>query len=389
LSRLGDKMRERRGIALILVLMVITVLTVLILDLHQSVRINFYIANNMTEGLKASYLARSGVQVAAGVLLKDMQDNKIDSWHEDWYDFLGKAGMPAIPVGENEMVMMEINDESGRFNLNTLVNKRGTVNQRRVDIFKNLLAGEDIEVEVANAIVDWIDEDSEVQDGGGAEDQVYGYSAGSDPMLSKNSRFESLQEIRLVQGVTDEIWRKLEPIVSVYGNAKTNLNTADKKVLAAVLKTVDENADTAIADKIDEWRKQSASEEDDDEGGGISFSGGEGNVFKKKGMVKQLVEIGMDRGTARRFGRYFGVSSRYFRVTTTALVKGVQKNAVGIIFRKKKKVSIVYYRVAPGVATEHQDEMAAGVGANGQGVGAGDGQDLGSGPMGGGEIGFQ
>jgi general secretion pathway protein K len=70
--RRPSRWRDERGIALIIVLLVTTVLTVLVLDLHQSVRIHFYIANNLTDGIKAAYLVRSGIQVAAGALLKDM-----------------------------------------------------------------------------------------------------------------------------------------------------------------------------------------------------------------------------------------------------------------------------------------------------------------------------
>ncbi|MDP8222170.1 MAG: type II secretion system minor pseudopilin GspK [Candidatus Lernaella stagnicola] len=348
-------MRDNRGIALIIVLMVISVLTILVLDLHQSVRINFYIASNLIEGIKASYLARSGIQVAAGALLKDVQENNVDSWHEDWYDFLAKAGMPGIPIAEGEMVLMEIHDESGRFNLNGLVNKRGSVNQRNLDVFKQLLIAEEIEIEVANAVVDWIDENNEALGGGGVEDQAYGYGSNVDDMMSKNSRFESLQEVRLVHGVTDEVWSKLEPLVTIYGDAALNLNTTNTKVIKAVMKAIDENADTTVADKIEEWRRQSGGEEG--EGGedesGFGFQSGEGNVFKGKNMATRLMELGMPRATARKFVRYFGSSSHFFRVTVTALVHGVQKNAVGIIFRHKKKVRIIYYRVAPGVSSEH------------------------------------
>lgn len=369
MGRLSARLRDQRGIALILVLMVTTTLTVLILDLHQSVRINFHIATNLTDGIKASYLVRSGIQVAAGALLKDIQDNSTDSWSEDWFDFLGKAGMPGIPVARDQLIMMEINDESGRFNLNTMVDKDGRAVQERLDIFKRLLTNEDLDVQLANPIIDWIDADEEIQGGGGQEDQAYGYGTEENDALSKNSRFESIQEVRLVAGVTDEVWTKLEPIITTYGDKKMNLNTAPKKVIKAVLQNADENADVTIVDRIDDWRRNSADGED---GGseGAGFTGGEGNVFQNKGLVKQLItEVGVERRLAFKLARQFSGSSHFFRVTVTALVSGVQKNAIGIIFRSKKKVRIIYYRVAPGISVEHAKQFAEQEGAMGEGAG--------------------
>jgi general secretion pathway protein K len=349
--RRPSRWRDERGIALIIVLLVTTVLTVLVLDLHQSVRIHFYIANNLTDGIKAAYLVRSGIQVAAGALLKDMQDNKTDHWHEDWYDFLGKAGMPAMPVAENELLMMEINDESGRFDLNQLVNKRGEANQQMVDVFVQLLTDEDIDPQLAHAVVDYIDVNEETFDHTGMEDQVYGYAAYQDGTTSKNSRFESLQEVRLVMGITDEIWNKLEPLVTIYGDPKMNLNTVHPKIIRAVVRALDPNADVTIADKIDQWRKQSeTSSSDEGEASFAGFSAGEGNHFTNKNLAKQLGEIGMDPKLTAKFSKLFGASSHFFRVTATAIVHNVQKSALGVVFRYKKKASVIYYRVAPGVA---------------------------------------
>ncbi|HPQ70009.1 MAG TPA: type II secretion system minor pseudopilin GspK [bacterium] len=366
--RFRRALRDQQGIALLIVLMVTTVMTVLILDLHQSVRINFYIASNLSDGVKAAYLVRSGVQVAAGALLSDRQDNSVDSLHEDWYDFLGKLGMPGMPVGDGT-VIMEINDESGRFNLNAMVGKRGTARKQIVDIFRKLLEGEELDPDLANAVVDWIDADEESFNEGGTEDAVYGYEAMEDSVTSKNAPFDSLQEVRLVAGITDEVWQKLEPLVTIYGDAQLNLNTAEKKVMKAVLKVADDKADTSIIDKIIEWREGSSSDEEEGEDKSddmfSGLAGGEGNVFKKKKMVKLLVdEVGMEQTTAKRFARYFTDSSRYFRVTATALVGNVQKTALGIIQRSKSKAKIVYYRVAPGLSTELQKKQKEAAGTS-------------------------
>jgi general secretion pathway protein K len=364
-AKLGWLMRSEQGVAMIIVLMVVTVLSVLILDLHESVRIQFYIASNLADGVKAEYLTRSGVQVAAGALLGDIQNNAEDHMHEDWANFMEKLGMPMMPAGDGN-VMIDISDESGRFNLNALVDRRGNVRQDQVEIFKNLLTGEDLDPTLANGIVDWLDADSVAVDGGGAEDQTYGYSANPNGVLSKNGPFDSLQEVRLVHGITDEIWAKLEPLVTVYGDVKLNLNTADPKVMKAVLKYVDSNADPALIDSLAQWREQSGSadvqkndsQQSQKDQPTFGFTSGEGNYFKQKDMSQILTgELNFDQQLARKFTKYFGVSSRFFRVTCTAIVNNVQKNALGVIFRTKKKVKIIYYRVAPGIAADLQKKI--------------------------------
>jgi len=304
--------------------------------------------------------------VAAGALLGDALDNKEDHVHEDWYDFMGKLGMPMMPAGDGN-VMIDINDEAGRFNLNSLVDRQGRVRPEQLAIFKNILTGEDVDEAVSNAIVDWLDTDQDGVDGSGPEDQIYGYSANPNGVLSKNGPFDSLQEIRLVYGITDEVWAKLEPLVTVYGDLKMNINTADAKLLKAVLKYVDSNADAALIDTLTQWREQSGSstaqnnqtaQEKEDNSASFGFTSGEGNYFKQKDMLQILTsEIGFDPQLARKFAKHFSVSSRFFRVTCTAIVNNVQKNALGIIQRLKTKVRIIYYRVAPGVGADLQKKM--------------------------------
>ena len=210
MKRLGRLARSQRGIAIIIVLLITTMLTVLILDLHQSVRINFYIATNLIDGVKASYLVRSGIDVGAGVCLRDIQNNNgVDYWGQDWYDFLGKAGIPAIPISDSESLIMDINDESGRFNLNNLIDKKGRPVRTAVEVFAQLLNNYGLDPTLANAVVDYISTGTETYAGSGDKDSVYGYSSMTPPATAKCTRFELMQEVRLVAGITDDVWAAL------------------------------------------------------------------------------------------------------------------------------------------------------------------------------------
>jgi general secretion pathway protein K len=357
MKRLGRLAGHRqRGIAIIIVLLITTMLTVLILDLHQSVRINFYIATNLIDGVKASYLVRSGIDVGAGVTLRDIQNNNgVDYWGQEWYDFLGKAGVPAIPISETESLIMYINDESGRLNLNNLIDKKGKPVQANVDVFSQLLNNLGLDPTLANAVVDYISVGTDTLDGSGAKDSVYGYSSMTPPATAKCSRFESLQEVRMVTGVTDDVWAQLEPLVTIYGDPKMNLNTTDVNIIRAVIQAAEPGADPSLADKIDQWRQQNggsgSSGSSSSSSGSMNFGQSDSdNYFTAKNMGKQLQTLGMDAKVSGRFQKYFGVSSHFFRVTCTAIVNAVQKNGMGVIYVTPQKASVIYYRVAPGIA---------------------------------------
>jgi general secretion pathway protein K len=87
--------------------------------------------------------------------------------------------------------------------------------------------------ELANAVIDWIDSDSNIRSPGGAED---GYYADLElPYYAGNKLLHSVSELRWVKGMTPEIYRALEPYVSVLDqSARLNINTADKILVSAI-----------------------------------------------------------------------------------------------------------------------------------------------------------
>jgi type II secretory pathway component PulK len=87
--------------------------------------------------------------------------------------------------------------------------------------------------ELAYCIIDWRDSDSNMEHAEyGAEDDYY--HSLSLPYATKNSNFESLDELLLVKGVNRDIFDKLKPFVTVFGSGAVNINTASKEVLMAL-----------------------------------------------------------------------------------------------------------------------------------------------------------
>ena len=84
--------------------------------------------------------------------------------------------------------------------------------------------------DVARALIDWADNDEQLfsPDGasGGTED--YGYDAQRDKYLAHNARFDTLEEIKQVRGVSDEFVEAFSPYLTIYPTSDANTNAARK-----------------------------------------------------------------------------------------------------------------------------------------------------------------
>lgn len=102
--------------------------------------------------------------------------------------------------------------------------------------------------EVVGNIVDWIDADDnriyidplnwgQWSQGTGEGEDSYLRELES-PYRSKDAPMESIQELRLIRGINDELYEFLKDRVSVYGSTgKVNINSADTDIIASLLQT--------------------------------------------------------------------------------------------------------------------------------------------------------
>ncbi len=87
--------------------------------------------------------------------------------------------------------------------------------------------------ELLPAILDWLDADGDTRFPNGAEDEYY--TRLEQPYRAANGPFADVSELRLVRGITPEIYAKLAPHVCVLGNSvPLNVNTASAEVLMSV-----------------------------------------------------------------------------------------------------------------------------------------------------------
>jgi len=221
----------QRGVALITALLVIALVTAAAVAMASRQQLDIRRTANTLQRDQAYVYAEGAEIMARAVLAKD--DPSKDHKEEDW----GKSGV-TIPL-QGGLLTGTLEDVQGRFNLNNVM-KGTAVSLPDVERLKRLLqilkaksTGEDVwksaePGDLANAVRDWIDPDSNVD--GGAEDSDYLQK--ERPYRAANAPMASTSELLLVRGFTPAIYREVAPYVTALPeHTKINVNTAKLDVL--------------------------------------------------------------------------------------------------------------------------------------------------------------
>ena len=313
---------NNRGVALILVILMISVIIAVTLQLNISSRSEIYEAANLSDGIKLAYVAKSGFYVGEALLMGDIND--FDSLNEDW------AKPDLISAGSGSLFneghfKLDIEDESGKIQINELVNNDKI--EKLLTRFLNLpefdLSEEDIR-DIVDAIKDWIDEDDEVT-GFGAED-IY-YEGLEDPYTCKNGPLDCIDELLMVKGISRDLLYGADETpgiagyFTIHGSGKVNINTARKLMLGALAGEITEE----MTSDMDDYRMNEEN----------SLS--EPAWYKK---VTGMAGITIDSGL-------ISTNSNTFRITSTGYLNDMSKKVSGVIERNRtdKTAKILSWRV--------------------------------------------
>ena len=225
--------RAQHGVAVITAILIVAVAasTAALMLSQQSATLDQ--AALVASRAQADLYARAGLDWARGVLLQDMATGATyDGLDEQW-----AQPIAALPV-DRAIVAGAIADEQGKFNLNNLY-----IGGARSDVdykaFQRLLASLGLSPDLADAVVDWIDPDSNLSGSGGAEDPYYLSLA--KPYRTANAPMVQVEELYRVRGFDAAAVQKLRPYVTALpaqARLPVNINTASSVVLAAMLPTV-------------------------------------------------------------------------------------------------------------------------------------------------------
>ena len=184
-----------------------------------------------TDHIQARSVLLAGADWARAVLADDRRLGNVDHLGEPW-----ALKLPPLPV-ENGELLGQIEDQQASFNLNNLVSQ-GKINLVQLAHFRNLLATLGLPGELADALADWIDADSQPQPRDGAEDAYY--LALDPPYVVANQPLIDVAELALVRGFDDNVRARLQRFVSALpGSTAVNVNTAPAEVIAAVIEGLD------------------------------------------------------------------------------------------------------------------------------------------------------
>lgn len=256
-ARHTDLSRTRhrhRGIALVLVLWTLTLLTVMAVGMTATQRTETALTENVIA--EAHFRALSDAAIAytafaflspppepGGVLSRNGSVSGTDPGDEaaEWLP----NGVPRPWTFDGTPISIAVFNEASRINLNR------APAQVLAALVEALGAEEEAAVSIADAIADWRDED-DLKLLNGAEDPDYEHAGR--PFGAKDAPFVAVEELQQVVGVSPEVYARMAPELTVdTENDQVDTTFASAAVIAAV-----QGIDLAAAQLLIEQRDQPA-----------------------------------------------------------------------------------------------------------------------------------
>lgn len=373
---------RRRGIALIMALLVLTLLVVVVGQLAYTTRIDLQVASNATDGQQALYAAWGGVEFAKGLLRDDVQRNEHDGLADRW----ARLSKP-VKVGDVE-VTLTIEDEERKLNLLLLASKHEPYRKWATATLERLItavreASEDQHEmppeQLAENIATWIREGK--VPGVASDDQAFGEAGQDDqiPMLS-------LAELLAVEGMTpailygppepirdpmaeeegfedlgaktgqtstlDEILgqapkqaRGLAPFLTVFTTGHINANTVDPLLLKSMSQFITDDVVQAIVTARESGGTGATDEDAPDPN---PQAGGEmtDNAFKTVAEVSRIegLDTPGDESAWKEMQPFITVGSQVFTIRAEALVNRVRKRVEVVVKREAEGFQVLWYK---------------------------------------------
>lgn len=319
--------RREEGVVLILVLVIVMVLAVVLIEFNYETSLDVSASAGSTWSRQALACADAGVGVALAAL------KRADDAFNDEKIAPCITGKKSLPVGDGRCQVV-VTSECGKLNINALKPRDGQPDRRRSEQVLRLIdllnaqtgVEEPISYAVVPSMIDWVDEDDDTTlltfvegENEGAEKSWYG--SRKPPLRCKNAPFDSLDELRLLRGMTPvaldgrpadpETKRPallgLRPFLTLWGDGKIDVNHAPPLVLQSLA----EKLDADLARDIVAAREMKAFE-----------------------SVNELLGVpGMTREIFSAIRNYVTVSpnERYYRVESTGTVQDVERRVIAVI----------------------------------------------------------
>ncbi len=209
--------QDQNGVALVMVLWVLMILSVMVLEFSYGMRTELRITRNFQEEVQLYGMAEGGIQRAVVELIykhdtrvqqkrKAQKDEGVAPEQQEWVTD-GREYLLPYEVGE---CGIRLTGEAGKVNINSVSE---SLLRKIVGNFG--LEGETRDV-VVDSILDWRDPDDFYRING-AENEYY--RSLKEPYDCKNANLDSIEELLLVRGVTPDLFYGKKLVDSEEGEA--------------------------------------------------------------------------------------------------------------------------------------------------------------------------
>lgn len=224
---MGDDVQG--GLALVLVLWVLTLLTVIAGSLAMSTRTETQLTGNQLSLARLRSLADAGIQRAIYEFSKPAQEPGM-AWIADGrpHEFSLDGGTVSV-VAVDESAFIDLN-----FAPDTLLRGLLIASGASDDEVERLIA----------AINDWRDADDLTRDNGAEREQ---YEAAGSEYVPRNGPFQYVEELSMVLGMRMELYRAMAPALTVFSR-KSGINSviAPRQVLLGIPNAAVEEVDAYL-----------------------------------------------------------------------------------------------------------------------------------------------
>lgn len=314
-------MKPQQGIALITILVMVALATILAATIAKRQANTAENTAYLMRQNQSLLYAKSAEAFFSELLIDDAENaGDIDHLQENW-----AKPMPAFPV-EDGLVAGTLEDQSGKFNLNSLVSADGTPNPQAKAWFEKLLLRVGLPEKLSEAVIDWQDADNETIGSMGAEASYYqGMPQG---YLPANNKFHSVEELKLVRGFEGQKYLQITDYVSAVPDvdAKVNINTAPAMLLASL----DPKLDIKAVQQVLQQRQANLEH----------FSS-----VNDLWSIEPFNHVSAD--VRSEVSNLLGVKSAYFNAKIEVLLSGRKRQFSSAFVRKDKRVYVASRSMAP------------------------------------------
>ena len=314
-------MKQPQGIALITILVMVALATILAATIAKRQANTAENTAYLMRQNQSLLYAKSAEAFFSELLVDDANNaGAVDHLQENW-----AKPMPAFPV-EDGFVSGTLQDESGKFNLNSLVNDEGVPNPQAKLWFEKLLLRVGLSEKLSEAVIDWQDADDEISGTMGAENSYYqGLPQG---YLAANSKFHNVEELKLVRGFEDQKYLQIVDYVSALpaSDSKVNVNTAPAMLLASLDPKLDINAVEQALQK-----RQT----------NLEYFSNINDLWATEPFKQVSPDV------QSQVNALLGVQSNYFKAKIEVLLSERKRQFSSDLVRKDKTVYVVYRSMAP------------------------------------------